>query len=360
MTAAPALSIAEERLAANDFDAALELLTTSSAVFGDDPRAEFRGLCDEAWARMSIGRVDDAVARLERARALAESPAFDDIDRADVLYRLGCCRVKLGAVANAVQLFSVALGLCERAERTSDELLIDILRWRTRCYCRQRDWDAAHADAEAALELAERLGDERRLADVYFQASHVAERTGQLLVARFYLERAIDLYTAAGEALDAGKCLNNLGGILFLLGDADGAQERLKQSFAIALDLNDSVDAGYAVSSTAQVLLGGGDFHGAEEKARSALELLGGRTDHTSEIGNAHLVLGRALMEQGRLDEADDALRTAEANFELLGSLGHEAAAWLARGDLAARRGLVGDAAAVYRRAAEALQDVRF
>jgi hypothetical protein len=41
-------------------------------------------------------------------------------------------------------------------------------------------------------------------------------------------------------------------------------------------------------------------------------------------------------------------------------SLGHRAAAWLAQGDLAARRGQIDDAAAVYRRAAEALQDVRF
>jgi len=114
------------------------------------------------------------------------------------------------------------------------------------------------------------------------------------------------------------------------------------------------------VSSTAQVLLHGGDAGSAEEKARYALELLQGRSDHVNEVGNAKLVLGRALMEQGRFDEATDELAHASASFEQMDSLGHRAAAWLAQGDLAARRGCIEDAAAVYRRAAEALQDVRF
>ena len=71
-------------------------------------------------------------------------------------------------------------------------------------------------------------------------------------------------------------------------------------------------------------------------------------------------MLGRALLEQGRFDEADVALTAAEDDFRVMDSVGHCAAAWLAQGDLAARRGLLGDAAAVYRPAAEALQDVRF
>jgi len=42
----------------------------------------------------------------------------------------------------------------------------------------------------------------------------------------------------------------------------------------------------------------------AEEQALHALELLEGRVDFLDEIGNAQLVLGRALLEQDRLDEA--------------------------------------------------------
>jgi hypothetical protein len=78
------------------------------------------------------------------------------------------------------------------------------------------------------------------------------------------------------------------------------------------------------------------------------------------EIGNARLVLGRALLEQDRLDEAETALAEAEDALAQLSSGSHRAAAWVAQGDLARRRGDDRAAAGLYRRAAEALQDFRF
>ena len=60
------------------------------------------------------------------------------------------------------------------------------------------------------------------------------------------------------------------------------------------------------------------------------------------------------------IDEAEDAFHAAEACFDQLGSASLRAAAWVARGDLAARRGDDRLAAHLFRTAAEALQDVRF
>jgi tetratricopeptide (TPR) repeat protein len=71
-------------------------------------------------------------------------------------------------------------------------------------------------------------------------------------------------------------------------------------------------------------------------------------------------VLGRALLEQERLDEAEAAFAAAEACFAELGSGSHRAAAWIARGDLATLRGEHERAAELYRTATEALQNVRF
>jgi hypothetical protein len=65
-------------------------------------------------------------------------------------------------------------------------------------------------------------------------------------------------------------------------------------------------------------------------------------------------------MERGRLDEAEACFRAADAGFEQLSSISHRAGAWVALGDLAARRGDDGEAARQYRNAAEALQDMRF
>jgi tetratricopeptide (TPR) repeat protein len=66
------------------------------------------------------------------------------------------------------------------------------------------------------------------------------------------------------------------------------------------------------------------------------------------------------LLEQGRLDEAETAFVAAELSYGELGSGSHRATVWVARGDLAARRGDHERAAELYRKAAEALQDVRF
>jgi ATP/maltotriose-dependent transcriptional regulator MalT len=66
------------------------------------------------------------------------------------------------------------------------------------------------------------------------------------------------------------------------------------------------------------------------------------------------------LLEQGRLDEAEEALRAAEQAYDQFSSGSHKATVWVAQGDLATRRGDHTRAARLYRNAAEALQDVRF
>jgi tetratricopeptide (TPR) repeat protein len=157
-----------------------------------------------------------------------------------------------------------------------------------------------------------------------------------------------------------GQLTNNLGGLNFLLGKTDDAIGLLKEAFSIALDTGREADAAQAVSSLAQVHLRTGNVVQAEEQARHALELLKGHEDYLDEIGNAQLVLGRSLLEQDRLEEADAAFTAAEASYGQLGSASHRATAWVARGDLAARRGDDRLAAHLYRMAAEALQDVRF
>ena len=71
-------------------------------------------------------------------------------------------------------------------------------------------------------------------------------------------------------------------------------------------------------------------------------------------------MLGRSLLEQTRLDEAEDVFKKAESTFEQASSASHRAAVWVAQGDLAQQRSDDRTAARLYRRAAETLQDFRF
>jgi tetratricopeptide (TPR) repeat protein len=321
---------------------------------------ELRALLAESWARMYIGEMREALPLLTRARELVEDRVFSDVDRAEVLFRLGCCRYRLASVSTALALFSEALDLAERSGIPCDRLRSRIFGWRSRCYRRQRDWEAAREDIERALELAEGLADDETIAHVEFQASLVAERTGSWVRARAHAERAKRLYETFDDRVNVARLLNNLGGLTFLLGDAEAAKVKLNEAFRVALEVGSDADAAQAVSSLAQVVLRAGDPATAEKHATQALTLLAGRTDYLDEIGNAQLVLGRALLEQDRLDEAETTFAEAEACLAQLSSAGHSAAAWTAQGDLASKRGDDRAAGALYRRAAEALQEVCF
>jgi tetratricopeptide (TPR) repeat protein len=347
--------------ASHEPEAVAEFEDLRSAVLATGlPELEVRALSGEARARMRRGEVRQAIELLDRARGLTEGPGFSDVERAEILFRLGICRYKLSSIQTALGLFKEALALAEGCGMPCDLLRSQILGWRSRCYRRQRDLEAAREDVERALELAQAANDPRTVANAFFQASIVADRQGHWVLARTYAERAKAQYEELSDRANVGRLLNNLGGLNFLLGHADDAVTYLKDAFRVALDVGNDAEAAQAVSSLAQVHLRTGDPTLAEEQARHALTMLDGRVDFLDEVGSAQLVLGRSLLEQGRIDEADEALRAADSSFEQLASISHRAAVWVAQGDLAARRGDTRLAARMYRRAAEALQDVRF
>ena len=321
---------------------------------------ELRSLLGETWALAQSGSVREALRLLERARDLAESPSCSDVDRAAVLFRFGVCRYHLSSISTAVSLLGSALELADRSGLPCDLLRGDILDWRSRCYRRQRDWQAAREDVERALELAESGRDRRSTARAYFQASLVAEREGHWLLARTYAERARGYYEELEDRANVGRLLNNLGGLNFTLGNPERAVELLTSAHEVALESGDEPEAGLAMCSLAQVHLDVSEPVLAEGEASKALELFGDRPDYLQGIGTAQLVLGRALLEQDRLNEAEVMIGAADKSFEQLSSVSHRAAAWVAQGDLAQKRNADREAARLYRRAAEALQDFRF
>jgi tetratricopeptide (TPR) repeat protein len=357
-----ALARAETLLEAghNDEGAAeYDLLVPAARATGLS-ELEARALLGAGRAQIRLGALRQAFNLLNEARGIVEAGSFSDLDRAEVLHTLGICRYQLNSIQTSLGLLNEALALAERSGLPCDSLRSSILSWRSRCWRRQRDYEAAREDIERALQLAEDANDPRTIGAAYFQASLVADREGHWVLARTYAEKARAAYEELSDRVHVGQLTNNLGGLNFLLGKTDEAIVLLKEAFGIALDTGRDADAAQAVSSLAQIHLRTGNIEQAEGQARHALQLLEGHEDYLDEAGNAQLVLGRALLEQGRLDEAETAFGAAEASFDQLGSASHRAAAWVARGDLAARRGDDRLAAHLYRTAAEALQDVRF
>ena len=321
---------------------------------------ELRALAGEAWALQESGDVRQAIELLQQARGLVERTDFSDVDRADVLFRLAVCRYKLSSTSTAIALFDEALEVADRSGLPCDLLRSDILQRRSRCHRRLRDYVAARDDVERALELAQDLGDRAAIANAYFQASLVSQRQGHYVLSRSYAQRAKELYQQLNDERNVGRLLLMLGGLTLLLGDEEHAVEHLKASYSRALDTDSPADAAQALEGIARVHLNRGEYDQADELARKALALLQGREDYLHEVCPSQLVLGRALMERGRLEEAEECFRAADAAAEQLASISHRTEAWVALGDLAARRGEDREAARLYRNAAEALQEIRF
>ena len=148
--------------AGEDADAArvFELLVPASRATGN-PELQVRALVGTALAKMRLSDHRAALELLSDARALTESGSFSDVERADVLLRLGGCRYQLNSTQSAIALFDEALVLAERSGLPCDALKADIYSWRSRCWRRQRDYEAARDDIERALELAQGVDDLR-------------------------------------------------------------------------------------------------------------------------------------------------------------------------------------------------------
>ena len=321
---------------------------------------EQRALVGEGWALQEAGRVRESLELLQRARELSEQARFSDLDRAVVVFRLAVCRYKLSSIQTAIGLFDQALELAERSGLPCDALRSDVLQWRSRCHRRTRDYVAAREDVERALELAQDAGDRPSIANAYFQASLIAQRQGHYVLSRSYAQRAKELYQAVNDERSVGRLLLMLGGLTLLLGDEEHAVEHLKASYSRALDTDSPADAAQALEGLAKVHLNRGEYDQADELARKALDLLQGREDYLHELCPSQLVLGRALLERGRLEEAEECFRAADAAAEQMASISHRTEAWVALGDLAARQGRDREASRLYRSAAEALQEIRF
>jgi tetratricopeptide (TPR) repeat protein len=356
----PRLAEAEHLVEVNHHADAVELLDELWPEVRHEPALALRHRLAHAWACLYLGDLDTAAELVEQAENLACLPRFDAAARAEVMCHKGCLALNRSDAAEATSLFTRALETNERAPVPSARLAARIHEWRSRSHQLQRSLDAARRDADRSLELALRLGDEHAEAHALVQASLVAERQRQWLLARFYAEQALELCRRHGDVLATARILNNLGGILFLLGETQEAERRLEEAAQTAAEAGSDADVAQAISSLAQVYERSDRPAEAVERARAAAELLAGREDFLDELGNVQLVAARALAAQGQPDAAHTWLDGAEASFTRFGSTSHLAAVYVARGDLARAAGDLSAAAALYRRAAESLQDVHF
>jgi tetratricopeptide (TPR) repeat protein len=310
----------------------------------------------ETWALIRLGRVTAAAEVLREASLSAGEGDEARDEQAEIAYLTAVCCYTISEIASAQVEFARALRLLDEAGEPNDRLRLDIHQWRSRCYRRLRDWEAAREDIDRALELCDAIDDTRRSAEVNLQASLVAERQGRWVAARRYAETSREGFSAVGDTITAARALNNVAGLNHLLGNDEDAVLQLREALEVFVGAGLDAEAGYALSSLAEIYREQGKLPDAEEAAHRALALLGGRLDHVQEIGTAQLVLARAHLEQGALDRAEEMLAAADESYARTESVSHLARSLMTRGELELERRNDAAAAQLYREAATALQ----
>ena len=125
-------------------------------------------------------------------------------------------------------------------------------------------------------------------------------------LSRSYAQRAKELYRRQlNDDRNVGRLLLMLGGLTLLLGDEDSAVEQLKASYSRALDTDSPADAAQALEGIARVHLNRGDDQAGQPRAEGA-RASAGSDDYLHEVCPSQLVLGRALLERGRPEEAEE------------------------------------------------------
>ena len=302
----------------------------------------------------------EAIELLHVARELAEGPQFSDVDRADVLFRLGVCRYKLSSIATAVALFDEALALAERSGLPCDLLRADILGWRSRCRRRQRDFEAAREDVERALELAAAwtTGGRSRTPTSRRRSSPSGWATGS--ASRNYAQQARAIYQELNDERNVGRLMLNLGGLQLLLGKPEQAIEHLKASFALAVEAESQPDAAQALGKPGDGVPAPRRLRrGRRARTQGARPPRGARGLPRRDRPVAPRA-GPLAARAGPTRRGGGVLPGGGPGVRAHGVGGTRAGAWVALGDLAERRGDDREAARLYRNAAEALQDIRF
>ena len=136
---------AEQAVDQSRYDDAIALLGDVPIAPAQYPDLALRALFAGSWSQMYRGELDEALTMLQTAKEVAHRPGFNDLDRAQVLCRIGAVRVKRGAISRAVNDLTLALELCTRSGRPCERLRAEIYDWRSRCcpasaglHCRAR------------------------------------------------------------------------------------------------------------------------------------------------------------------------------------------------------------------------------
>jgi tetratricopeptide (TPR) repeat protein len=209
---------------------------------------------------------------------------------------------------------------------------------RSEFYRLQGLYERADEDAQAALEIFRRVGDDAARAALLTQLGWNVMYTADHSQAAGYFQEALPIHRQLNDLRGQISCLSGLASIAQLAGDHLSALSHLQENMALAESSGDPVRIGRAVHNTGVVYLDLGDPDVAETYLRRALQMKERVGDRRSQAVT-HFILGEVLAEQGDFPAAEDHLDTALRVFREVQDSSWEGDALAGLGRLALLRG---------------------
>lgn len=182
---------------------------------------------------------------------------------------------------------------------------------------------------EQALEVGASFPDLRRMSYVYSNLSLAHQELGNFTDAARYSHRAMAIEETLQDGHSLAMSENNLAVLLFKQGDLAAGFRHAENSLRRFEALGLMTGRAHVLMTLAELELARSQYDAAERYARSAVEVAERASERTN-VGEAHLWLGRVAAGRGDVEAADAEFALAFALFEA-----QHAADWLGRGHAA-------------------------
>jgi tetratricopeptide (TPR) repeat protein len=298
---APArISLAEMAVRMGSDDAAdiLQALAEEARVCGD-LHAQSRAV--EGLGQLAIEQRDDerAVVLLEEARAL-EPPATARV-RPGLYESLGRAYAGIGDLSRAISVLRSAL---EETRRPPVDArgVIRFGVYLASAYTDQGRFAEAEAVLADVLDVEAAIADPVARTRVLWAMARTYAEQGRLRLAERYMGEVVARLEAAEHTLLLGRAHAVLGGIMVDQRRPDEAEQHLERAGELMQAAGAMPELATLSADRGRAALLAGDVEGAREAARRALSETGATEPGVA--GSATLVLARAALHDGDLDEA--------------------------------------------------------
>jgi tetratricopeptide (TPR) repeat protein len=311
----------------------------------------------ECRAFADLGENEKAKSACEEAREIYEA-AGDRFGMAQTLYQTAEVPINQGDFAAAAKLYSQALAI-DRAVGNQkgqgrDQLNLGLIS------VKRGDFTTARRVYEESFRSYQQAGDKYGMASVMGNTGNLLRVQGKLQDAMKHFQKTFELSNEVGHRVSAAQALGAIGTVLLEQGDLAGAQkmyqqelatmreagakvlyastlvevgqvlrqqaeaDKARQAYLEALSLQEELgnksDAAETRLALAELDCDSGKGAEAEQFSRAAVEAFRA-DDYANEEIFAQSLLSRALLQQGKTDEArlaiDEAVRLSERSQDV-------------------------------------------